>query len=90
MSTFSLLLHRKTERIESSPDGFQHKLTFEARFPLREKLTSHIGEVVDRGFVELATSQPRFDEPTLVFGQASRDPDTGETFPPNISFYALT
>jgi hypothetical protein len=89
MSTFSLLLLRKTERIEASPEGIQHKLTFEARFPPREKLTSHLDEEATRGFVELVTSHPRFDEPTLLFAKSSRDPDTGETFPPSISFYAL-
>lgn len=89
MSTFSFLLLQKTERIEASPAGFLHRLTFEARFPLREKLTSHLGEHVERGFVELATSQPRFDGPTLKFAKATRDPDTGKTYPPSISFYAV-
>ena len=89
MTTFSFVLFRKTERIEASPEGFMHKLTFEARLPPRERLTSHVGEEVARGFVELTTSQPRFAAPTLMFAQASRDPDTGKTFPPSISFYAL-
>ncbi len=89
MTTFSLLLLRKTECIEASPEGFKHKLTFEARLPPREKLASHAGEEVSQGYVELTTSQPRFGGPTLMFAQATRDPDTGKTFPPSISFYAL-
>ena len=89
MSTLSLLLLRKTERIEASPEGFQHKLTFEARFPPREKLTSHLGEEAARGFVELVTSLPRFNNPTLIFAESSRDPVSGEMFPPSITFYAL-
>ena len=89
MSTFSLLLIQKTERIEASPEGFQHRLTFEARFPSKERLITQLGENVERGFVELTTTQPRFDAPTLKFTPAIRDSDTGKTYPPSFSFYAL-
>ncbi len=89
MSTFTVVLLQKTEVIEFSPDGFKQKLTFEACFPKRERLSSHTGEEVARGFVELVTSHPGFTEPTLMFAKSSRDSDTGETMPPSISFYAL-
>jgi hypothetical protein len=89
MSTFSLLLIRKTDRIEASPKGFHHKLTFEMRFSGGEKLTNHLGVKVDRGYVELVMNQPRTSEPEIFFTEAMKEPDSGEFFPATISFYAL-
>jgi hypothetical protein len=88
MSTISLVLRGKTERIEASPEGFLHSLTFEAHLPPGEKLMSHAGEVVTHGYVEIRTNQPRFSGPMLMFSKAMLDPDTGKAFPPSISFYA--
>ena len=89
MSTLSLVLFQKTDRLEATPEGFTDKLTFLARLPAKEKLKSHLGEEVKRGFVELVTASPRFEDPTITFTESVRDTDTGEIYPATISFYAL-
>ncbi|MFZ3088456.1 MAG: hypothetical protein WA123_10380 [Methylotenera sp.] len=88
MSILTFTLHKKTLTVSARDGTFTEKLSFEARLPKRDSLSTHEGKQVKTGYVELVFEKPEYETEKIHFIDASEDIDTGSIYPPSVSFYA--
>jgi hypothetical protein len=88
MSMLTFTLHKKTLAVSAQDGAFIEKLSFEARLPKRDSLSTHEGKQIKTGYVEFVFEKPEYETEKIHFIDALEDIDTGSVYPPSISFYA--
>lgn len=88
MSILTFTLHRKTLKVSALEGRFTEKLSFEARFPKGDSLSTQEGKQVKTGYVEIVFEKTEYETEKIYFIDASEDIDTGTVYPPSISFFA--
>ncbi len=88
MSRITFTLHRKALAVSMLGGAYSQKLSFEARLPKRQSLSTREGKDIKTGYVEFVSEKPRYETEMLHFVDAMQDIDTGRIDPPSICFYA--
>jgi hypothetical protein len=88
MSMLTFTLHKKTLKVSARDSRFTEKLSFEARLPQRDSLSTHEGKQIKTGYIEFVFEKPEYETEKIYFIDALQDIDTESIYPPSISFYA--
>lgn len=88
MSMITFTLHKKALAISMWNGAYSQKLSFEARLPKRESLSTREGKDIRTGYVEFVFEKPTYETEKIHFVDGYQDKDTGRIDPVSISFYA--